>query len=735
MKKKNLLSTLLLIFLSMLACAMVACSPNNSVDEDTTTSAIEEKGVPYAISEYGVIRPEYASTEVISSAVSLRKQLNETLGDFAVPINDDWIKGGVITDEITAAKEILVGNTNRPESAKALEGVDSTCFVITVIDNKIVINSERTSMVVMGVQYFIENYLSTLSEGILTLPENLCYVSQPMKQITFIENSQQSMNVIYLDSLDNSANANNENDRLDLDVVYAKDLRTYIQNVAGVKAGLSTDWYRPGTDVSQKFEILVGNTSRQETAEFLSSLDYNGYGFAVIGNKIVVAGWNETTTELAVKNFENYFKANLKKNDDGTVSFRMIEGERSVYDYGTWYVDYPAFNGGKIVGVQDAGYGNLQAMFKECSLESYEAYCKTLEENGFKLYMQNTLADNVHKAYTSKQGMLYVYYVPVENSVRIISCPDGKYNLPEYPTAESVPAYDKIAEPAITQMSLSYAAGNFGLCHIITLADGSFIVYDGGGNSNGDYVQLYETLSALNKRPDGKIVIAAWILTHEHWDHYTNFSTFCKNYSSKIKLEGMYCNTPSGSYAYNGYNPNYYMNSDFANLSSTLGGVKKYIVHTGMKFYIRNACVEIIYTQEDLHPTKLYFFNDCTMVSRITIAGQTITYLGDIRWEGSDIMSDRYKNALKCDIVQVSHHGYDGGTEELYKYLNPQTCLWPTSAENFATMSSGKTSNNYLKVDTYILQTLKVPVNIYAEPTSTINLPFKQGDKITYWDK
>ena len=238
----------------------------------------------------------------------------------------------------------------------------------------------------------------------------------------------------------------------------------------------------------------------------------------------------------------------------------------------------------------------------------------------------------------------------------------------------------------------------------------------------------------MNKRKDGKIVIAGWFLTHEHWDHYTNFSNFCKTYSNKVVLEGMYCNTPSGSYAYNGYNPNYYMNNDFANLSSTLGGVPKYIVHTGMKFYIRNACIEIIYTQEDLYPTKLYFFNDCTMVSRVTIDNQTITYLGDVRWEGSDIMSDRYGTWLNCDIVQVSHHGYDGGTSELYKLLNPKTCLWPTSKENYLNMSSGSTSNNYLTVDTYILYTLKVPVNIYAEPTSTIQLPFKNGDKITYWD-
>ena len=735
MKRLIWLTALCLICAITVMPALTACSPDGSSGDGADTSAVAENSIPYSLSEYTVIRPEMATTEIVSASVTLRKQINEILGDYVVAITDDWIKGGVVTDEITQAKEILIGNTTRPESAKALEGVDPTSFVITVIGNKIVINSERTSMVAMAIQYFMDNYLPSASEGVLMLPENFCYVSAPLKQVTFIDKGEQSLNVVYLDSLDNSANAKDENDRLDLDVVYAKDLRVYIQDVAKIKIGLSTDWYKSGTDISQNFEILVGNTTRPETAEFLSTLDYNGYGFAVYGNKIVVTGWNETTTELAVKNFETYFKANLTKHDDGTVSFGMLEGERAVFDYGSWFVDYPEFTDGKIGGVQDAGYGNLQAKFDETTLEAYEAYCKKLIDAGFKLYMENTIADNVHRAYTSKDGLIYVYYVPVEKSVRIISCPDGKYNLPEYTTPESVHAYEKIAESSITQMSLSYAAGNFGLCHIITLEDGSFIVYDGGGNSNNDYIQLYNTLKSLNKRSDGKIVIAAWILTHEHWDHYTNFSTFCKNYSSKIKLEGMYCNTPSGTFAYNGYNPNYYMNSDFANLSGTLGGVKKYIVHTGMKFYIRNACVEIIYTQEDLHPTKLYFFNDSTMVSRVTIAGQTITYLGDVRWEGSDIMSDRYKNELKCDIVQVSHHGYDGGTEEIYRYLNPETCLWPTSAENFANMSSGKTSNNYLKVDTYILKTLKVPVNIYAEPTATINLPFKQGDKITYWDK
>ena len=734
MKLKLFKYLALALALVMALALMVSCTPEGNTDESSAVQTEAVVTVPYNIAEYVVIRPEQTVEEVIYSGVTLRKHLNSLLGDSVVKITDDWIKGGVITEEVTAAKEILIGNTTRPESQQALEGVDSTSFVIKVIGNKIVINAVKTSMVAQGVQYFIDNYLVELSDNQLMLPENLCYISEPVPEVVFIENNQQNLKVIYLDSLDNSKNAKDENDRLDLDVEYAKRIRENILNYCGIKIALSTDWFKPGMDIKSDFEILVGNTEREETAEFLSGLNYNQYGFGVIGNKIVVAGWNETTTNLAANNFFDYFKANLIKNADGTVTFKMLANEKAIYDYGNWFVDYPEFEGGKNNGTQDAGYGNLQVMFTETTLDAYNAYCAKLENAGYTLYMENSIKDNVHKAYTCDKGMLYVYYVPNEKAVRIVSCPEGKYNLPKNPTLESVPAYEKITTSSITQMALNYAAGNFGLCHIITLEDGSFIVYDGGGNNALDCARLYDTLNSLNKRKDGKIVIAGWFLTHEHWDHYTNFANFCKTYSNKVVLEGMYCNTPSGSYAYNGYNPNYYMTNDFANLSSTLGGVPRYIVHTGMKFYIRNACIEIIYTQEDLYPTKLYFFNDCTMVSRVTIDNQTITYLGDVRWEGSDIMSDRYGTWLNCDIVQVSHHGFDGGTSELYKLLNPKTCLWPTSKENYLKMSSGSTSNKYLTVDTYILYTLKVPVNIYAEPTSTISLPFKNGDKITYWD-
>lgn len=732
--KKYLPKLFCILLVLVLALAVFSACKSEVGQGEGTEGTQEIPKIPYDLSEYKIIRAEFAAKEVVSAAVYLKGAIGELCQTDALGIGDDWVKGGILTEKETSAKEILVGNTNRPESSAALEGVDPTSFVVTVIGNKIVINSERSTMVMTAVEYFLEHYASAGENGTLMLPESFHYVSEPLQSITFISKNENDLDVIYLDGLDNTQKTDNENDRLDLDVVYAKEIRANFENVAKVKIGISTDWYNPKEDISKKHEILVGNTSRPETAQFLSTLSYNEYGFAVVGNKIVVCGWNETTTEKAVDNFLTYFKNNLVKHDDGTVSFTMLSEEKIVYDYDYWYDDFPEFENGTHGGTQDAGYGNLQVYYTDTTLDAYNAYCKKLEDNGFKLYMENTIVDNVHKCYTSKNGMVYTYYVPTEKSVRIVSCPLGMYNLPEHPTADSVPKYEKIAEPSITQMTLSYSAGNFGLCHIITLEDGSFIVYDGGGASNNDHVMLYNTLKSLNKRTDGKIVIAAWILTHEHWDHYTNFAALCKNYASQIVLEGLYCNTPSGSYAYNGYNPNYYITKDFDNVSLALGGVKKYIMHTGMKFYIRNACIEIIYSQEDLYPTKLYFFNDCTLISRVSLAGQTITYLGDVRYEGSDIMCSRYGNYLKSDIVQVSHHGYDGGTQEIYRLLDPDTCLWPTSMDNYKIMSSGDTSKGYLKVDNYIVNVLKVPVNIVAEPTSTIMLPFKVGDKIYYND-
>ena len=317
--------------------------------------------------------------------------------------------------------------------------------------------------------------------------------------------------------------------------------------------------------------------------------------------------------------------------------------------------------------------------------------------------------------------MVHVYYVGDGELVRVIVSGLDNINLPNM-TKEN---YTKVTEPKLTQMRFAYDTGNFGLCTILTLEDGSFIIYDGGGEGkNGaianDQIRLYNLLTQLNTRPDGKIVIAAWILTHQHWDHYYNFYRFCERYGKSVTVEQYICNLSSSSYKYNSYNPDGYGIKNLLKVRDQFMKTPFDIVevHTGQTVQVRNVGVEIMFTQEDMYPSPIYYFNNTTLVTRLhvnrtvaTVGSEvnantalmsttTILMLGDQNHEGAHYMLDMYgqnvkANAtLKSDIVQVAHHGVNGAITEVYNVADPTLLLWPTSRSNYNSWTNGKAGGN-----------------------------------------
>jgi glyoxylase-like metal-dependent hydrolase (beta-lactamase superfamily II) len=73
-----------------------------------------------------------------------------------------------------------------------------------------------------------------------------------------------------------------------------------------------------------------------------------------------------------------------------------------------------------------------------------------------------------------------------------------------------------------------------GMGYVIRLADGSFIVYDGGYTKR--LPELWNVLTTLNGGEEG-IVIRAWLLTHAHGDHYAAFRAFAPLYADNVTLE------------------------------------------------------------------------------------------------------------------------------------------------------------------------------------------------------
>lgn len=73
-----------------------------------------------------------------------------------------------------------------------------------------------------------------------------------------------------------------------------------------------TDLYYEGVPSLAKgqYEILVGNTNREESATFLSNLKWDDYGYGIVGDKLVIAGKNEDGTLKALRAFLAHIQGN-----------------------------------------------------------------------------------------------------------------------------------------------------------------------------------------------------------------------------------------------------------------------------------------------------------------------------------------------------------------------------------------------------------------------------------------
>ena len=50
--------------------------------------------------------------------------------------------------------------------------------------------------------------------------------------------------------------------------------------------------------------------------------------------------------------------------------------------------------------------------------------------------------------------------------------------------------------------------------------------------------------------------------------------------------------------------------------------------------------------------------------------------LGDQYYDGCDILNAIYGDDLKSDIVQIAHHGYNGGSKAMYDSIGASIAIW-----------------------------------------------------------
>lgn len=727
--------------------------------------SVSKKTIEVNLKDYKIIRPASYS-DVSGERLAYLSNALRTKTGALLRISNDASESAVTT----ADREILIGKVNRTETEKAMKKIKGNGYVISVTDNKIVIAGTTNALTAMAVEYFIENYIpADKTENTITVNKQVLMQNVSMIELTTAA-GETSYSAVYNASLDadpGSAEGDDPHttdvnpDSVDVAVACVRNSVSLISKLTGVKK-LARKSDKAKADGP---EIICGVTNRADSKTALAGMSAAQYGVMVINGNLIATSWTDTGMQKAGAAL-NALLSDSVVETDGKKQILIPANLKLIYNMDNkWVTDFtkPEGEGVELSEVFDIGDDSIQYYYTGSGVgAAYTEYCKTLEKEGYTLYTDNTNEDNIYRTYISKDSKhtLYVVYAAYKYakaqgvstyvpSIRVISAPMSSVNLVEKEVL-SAQKYVKLADSSITTVRMAYTTGNFGMDYVLMLEDGSFIIYDGGGNGQtnaaNDHVRLYNVLMDLYTRAHGKaptkdnpLVIAGWILTHQHWDHISVFRDFCEKYGSQkqVRIEALYANFISQIEAFNAYNPDFSLSNKLQTYVDLTGGVLKYYkLHSGMKLQIRNATMEVLYTHEDLAPRRISYFNDSSTVVRFTLRDSTsqnvttATFLGDLYKYGSRTMRALYGESLKCDIVQVAHHGYNGCEKELYQLFSPELLLWPTSSsqwEGQTNAKAGTSSTWYFQVDYYIANKLESVKYIIVQDIKNTTLTLKNG--------
>lgn len=204
--------------------------------------------------------------------------------------------------------------------------------------------------------------------------------------------------------------------------------------------------------------------------------------------------------------------------------------------------------------------------------------------------------------------------------------------------------------------------------YIITTKNNNTIVIDGG--TQDDTENFVEQI----KNKTGKVNY--WFITHPHKDHASTLIDIVKN--TDIEIDHIYVTLNDIEwYKKNDQNRFGEINDFFDILKNDKISQKVEEVELNQNIMIDNIRCQILGIKNPEIVTNAT--NNSSMVIKMQVNNKNIIFLGDSGKESSEkLLKIQSNEKLRADIVQVAHHGQNGGTEELYKIINPTICLWPT---------------------------------------------------------
>ena len=125
----------------------------------------------------------------------------------------------------------------------------------------------------------------------------------------------------------------------------AKQIAADLKTATGAEFGHNTDFISWNTVRDpEAYELLLGYTNYDETAEVIKELKYYDYAIVIRGNKIIITAYNDTSLKKAITYFRNNMIPLIAKDEDGD----FVLGFEDVFYRGTYNVDTLTLDGNPI---------------------------------------------------------------------------------------------------------------------------------------------------------------------------------------------------------------------------------------------------------------------------------------------------------------------------------------------------------------------------------------------------
>lgn len=672
--KKILLSAVILIVAALLVFGLVSCNKDgDETDETTSTSATTQPSGdenPPAVGTLKLIedgkvnfKVVYQSKTDVHMEIAINSLENAFLDKYDTEITT--LKDSEHTRDDDGI-EILIGQTKYEASATALGALAENSYSVTVKGNKIIISANHIALFPIATEKLINSL--TFEDGTLSIADNFSFDSGAFDHASLSTDGETTDYTIVYDN----------------DSAEALSAATLLQSKFE-ELEIHIDVLDDSSS-SEGPEILIGKTNRDLSYE---SEAYYRKAYLDVDSEgnIAITGHLES----GVNKLANYIDILNSETGEIVIVSPML-GLIDPIGMGS----LPLYDGAGEVELIDS-FGPSKSYYLTihgASKGDFRDYTDVLAEYGYTCYSTKTVNGNLFETWTDGYSILTMAHIsyldpattdsPQASSslgnVRYISIAVDCVENSPLPPVET-----DIAKTTTVQLTTI----GTGCGYLLRLSDGRFVVFDGGMPVAAE--SIYNMVTEQNTR-EGKPVIAAWFITHFHIDHVGAANEFMTLYSEQVDIETFVHNLP-GDEVYidkniaegtpNDEDVNMRARGElfYENITTYYPNAKIIVAHAGQRFEYGDIDIDILWTAENGYKKAMVDTNQSSVLYSITGNSGRMIILGDQQERGCALLDAIYGDTLKCDLVQVSHHGYNGGDEAMYASMDADYAIWTASKE------------------------------------------------------